>query len=213
MDKNKYEAVRLKMEACAEALRKNNFYCECADSKEEALEIIEGLIPYDSTVTVGGSMTLFECGVIDLLRNGDYNFLDRYESGITPERVREIYTAAFSSDVFLCSSNAITESGELLNIDGTGNRVAAMIYGPKSVIVVAGYNKIVKDIPAAYERVKSIAAPANNIRLSTGAPCTKIGRCCDCKSESRICADTVIMGHQRTMERIKVILVAEELGY
>ena len=111
------------------------------------------------------------------------------------------------------SSNAITENGELYNVDGNGNRVAALVWGPKSVIVVAGYNKIVKDIDEAKTRVREIAAPSNAARLGCDTPCTKTGHCMDCSSSKRICATTVITGRQRVENRIKVILVGEELGY
>ena len=215
MDKNKYEIIRLKMERCAEALRKNNIYCECVENTEEALDVISTLIHPGDTVAVGGSMSLFEAGVIDMLRNGTYNFLDRYESGLTPSQVSDIYMQSFSADAYFMSSNAITEKGELYNVDGNGNRIAALIYGPKSVIVVAGYNKIVKDVDEAKKRVCEIAAPANAVRLKTDSPCTQTGRCVNCMSDSRICATAVITGHQmpRFKDRIKVILVGEELGY
>lgn len=213
MDKNKFEIVRLRMERTAQALRDNNMYCECADNTQEALEILKDLIEEDDTVTVGGSMTLFEAGVIDFLRDGQYEFLDRYEKGISAEQLKEIYRKAFFSDVFITSTNAVIENGELYNVDGNGNRVAAMIYGPESVIVIAGYNKIVKDLDEAKARVQSLAAPANAVRLGLNTPCTVTGKCMNCKSESRICADTVIMARQRTKDRIKVILVGEELGY
>ena len=215
MDKNKYEIIRLKMERCAEALRRNNIYCECVDNSEEALDVISSLLNDGDTVAVGGSMTLFETGVIDLLRNGSYNFLDRYESGLTPQDIAEIYTKSFSADAYFMSSNAITEKGELYNVDGNGNRIAALIYGPKSVIIVAGYNKIVKDAEDAKKRVAEIAAPANCVRLGMDTPCTQTGKCADCKSDSRICATAVLTGKQlpRYKDRIKVILVGEELGY
>lgn len=213
MDKNKFEIIRLRMERTAEALRRNNFYCECADCSEEVPDIINELIEPGDTVAVGGSMTLFETSVIDMLRDGDYNFLDRYEKGLTPEQIREIYIGSFSADVYLTSTNAITEKGELFNIDGNGNRVAAMLYGPKSVIIVAGYNKIVKSIDEAKLRLEEIAAPANAVRLGLDTPCTLTGKCCNCNSDNKICADTVIMGRQRIKDRVKVILVGEELGY
>lgn len=213
MDKNKYEVIRLRMERTAEALRKNNFYALCAENVEEAIEIIENLLDDDSTVAVGGSMTLFEAGVLELLRSGRYEFFDRYAPGLSREQIGEIHRKAFSCDNYICSTNAVTENGELYNIDGSGNRVAAMIYGPKSVIVVAGYNKIVRDLEQARQRVKDIAAPANAVRLECKTPCAVTGKCADCKSDGRICADTVIMGRQIVKERIKVILVGEELGY
>ncbi|MBO4950973.1 MAG: lactate utilization protein [Clostridia bacterium] len=210
MDKNKYDIIRLKMERTAEALRDNNMYCECVDSTEEALEIIESFLDEGDTVAVGGSMTLDDMGVLDMLRDGRYNFLDRYEEGAD---VQKIFRDSFSADVYLTSSNAITENGELYNVDGNGNRVAALIFGPKSVIVVAGYNKIVKDIEAAKVRVQEIAAPANATRLGCQTPCTKTGHCMNCASPQRICATAVITGRQRVQNRIKVILIGEELGY
>lgn len=213
MDKNKYEIIRLRMERTAGALRKNNMYCVCADTSAELPDIISDLLSPSDTVSVGGSMTLFETGIIDLLRNGPYNFLDRYVPGLSPEQIQNIYTNTFSADAFLSSTNAITENGELYNVDGNGNRVAAMIYGPKSVIIIAGYNKIVKDLDEAKTRVEEFAAPSNARRLNTGTPCTVCGKCMNCSNENRICADTVILGRQRIKDRIKVILVGEELGY
>ena len=213
MDRNKYEIIRLSMERTAEALRRNNYYAVCADNCDEAMEILENLMDENSTVAVGGSMTLFETGIIDYLRSGRFEFYDRYEEGLTKEQINDVHRKAFFCDCYVTSTNAVTENGELLNIDGRGNRVAAMIYGPESVIVVAGYNKIVKDIDAAYSRVKEIAAPANAIRLNCKTPCAATGKCSDCKSDTRICSDIVIMGRQGQKDRIKVILVGEELGY
>lgn len=210
MDKNKYDIIRLKMERTAEALRDNNMYCECVDSAEEALEVIESLMCEGDTVAVGGSMTLSEMGVLDMLRSGKYNFLDRYAPDAD---VQKIFRDSFFADVYLTSSNAITENGELYNVDGNSNRVAALVFGPKSVIVVAGYNKIVKDTEAAKVRVQEIAAPANAKRLGCETPCTKTGHCMNCASPQRICATTVIMARQRVQNRVKVILVGEELGY
>ncbi len=215
MDKNKYDIVRLRMERCAEALRNNNIYCECAENCEEALDIITGLIKPGDTVAVGGSMSLFEAGVITLLRSGAYNFMDRYAPNLSAEEKQEIFIKSFSADHYFMSSNAITEKGELYNVDGIGNRVAALIYGPKSVIIVAGYNKIVRDLDEAKKRVCEIAAPANAVRLGINTPCSQIGKCVNCQSSSRICAHSVTVSHQMESykDRIKVILVGEELGY
>lgn len=213
MDRNKYEIVRLSMERTAQALRKNNFYAVCAENREEALEIIENLIDDGATVAVGGSMTLFETGAIELLRSGKYCFFDRYEKGLTAQEITDIHKKAFTCDYYLCSTNAVTENGELYNVDGVGNRVAAMIYGPRNVIVVAGYNKIVENLDAAQKRVKQTAAPSNAVRLSRGTPCTMTGVCSDCASENRICSAGTVMGYQTARERVKVILVGEELGY
>ncbi len=213
MDKNKYEALRLRMERTAEALNKNGFSATCVDNKEEAIDLVEEMLTDGATVSVGGSMTLFELGIPELLSSGRFNYLDRYAPGLTTEGRREIFLKSFDSDFYFCSTNAVTESGELYNVDGNGNRVAAMLYGPQNVVVIAGWNKIVKDIPAAEERVREHAAPANCIRLGRNTPCTKTGRCMDCRSDERICADRVIMSKQVVKGRVKVILVAEELGY
>ncbi len=215
MDKNKYDIIRLRMERTAQALRNNNMYCECADNCEEALELVSSLINPGDTVGVGGSMTLFESGVIELLRSGSYNFLDRYEKGLSAEQIGKIYRECFSADCYIMSTNAVTERGELYNVDGNGNRVAALTFGPNSVIVIAGYNKIVRDLDEAKKRVCEIAAPANAVRLGLDTPCTQAGRCLNCSSDKRICVSSVVTGRQqlRQKDRIKVILVGEELGY
>ena len=213
MDRNKYEIIRLSMERTAEALRKNNFYAVCAENREEALDIVENLIDENSSVAVGGSVTLNEVGVIDLLRSGKYIFYDRYADGLTPAEVENIHRKAFSCDYYICGTNAVTENGELYNVDGNGNRVAAMLFGPQNVIVIVGYNKIVCDLDAAKRRVKEIAAPSNAVRLARETPCAKTGKCADCKSPGRICASGVVLTRQIKPERIKVILVGEELGY
>ncbi|MBQ7901740.1 MAG: lactate utilization protein, partial [Clostridia bacterium] len=135
-----------------------------------------------------------------------------------------IYRAVFSADAFITSTNAITENGELYNVDGNSNRVSAMLFGPERVIVVAGYNKIVADINDAIKRVKTIAAPINSARLGVETPCTKTGKCvslakanpeiCDgCASDARICANYTIMSRQKRSDRVYVILVGEELGF
>ena len=139
-------------------------------------------------------------------------YLDR-SAGKDREEVEEIMRKAFVSDTFLASANAITENGELYNVDGNGNRVSAMIFGPKQVIIVAGLNKIVTDLHAAVERLETVASPANCVRLGRNTPCAKTGRCGHCLSPDRICNDYVIMAHQRDKDRIKVIFIADEFGY
>lgn len=215
MDKNKYDIIRLRMERCAQSLRKNNIFCECADNCEEALDIISSIIKPGDTIGAGGSVTLFESGVIALLRSGAYNFLDRNKDGLSAEDIDEIFIKSFSADHYFASANAITEKGEIYNVDGRGNRVAPMIFGPESVIIVAGYNKIVRDLDEAKMRVCEIAAPANAQRLSKNTPCTQIGKCTNCQSDDRICSSYVVLSRQMTKfkDRIKVILVGEELGY
>lgn len=196
-----------------ENLEKNNMNGYYVQTEEEALDIIKGLISEGDTVAVGGSMTLFETGVIELLRSGKYNFLDRYKEGLSPSDMKEIYRKSFFADAYFTGTNAITENGELYNVDGNGNRVAAMLYGPDKVIVVAGRNKIVKDLEQAILRVKETAAPANNVRLNRGNPCTKTGYCMDCKQEGRICNEYTVIRRQGVKGRIHVIIINKDLGY
>lgn len=213
MDINKNKIIRIKMQKTAEALKRNNMSAYIAETKEEAVKLLCELLPTGASVGVGGSATLNELGVIDLVRNDSYNFLDRYDASLSREQAMDVMRKALLADVFISSTNAVTENGELYNVDGNGNRVAAMIFGPASVVIIAGYNKIVADLDEAERRVKSIAAPANCVRLGIDNPCTVNGFCMNCHTDGRICADTVVMGMQRTKGRIKVILVGEELGY
>lgn len=211
------------LERTAKNLETNNMKCFIADTKEEVLPIVKELLTEGETVSCGGSATLAETGVTELLRSGAYNFLDR--AGKSPEEAEEIYRRAFSADSYLTSSNAITENGELYNVDGNSNRVAAICFGPKSVIVVAGRNKIVPTLEDAVTRVKRLAAPMNTARLGCETYCQNKGECMSlasggcagmtdgCKSESRICCSFVVTAFQRIKSRIKVILVNEELGF
>jgi L-lactate utilization protein LutB len=213
MDGNKKLIFTKKIERTLENLEKNNMQAFYVESKTQIVDLVQELLQDGDTVSCGGSMTLFETGVIDHLRSNRYKFLDRYKPGLTRAQINDIFIASFSADAYVCSSNAITENGELYNVDGNSNRVAAMIYGPQNVIVVAGYNKIVRNVEEAAERVRSIAAPANAARLNSKTPCVQTGYCGNCKSEDRICCNTVVMGPQRQKGRIKVIIVGEELGY
>lgn len=213
MDKNIEWVQEKKIKRVIKALDKNNMNGYIVNSKEELFDKIEELVPEQAIVACGGSMTLFETGVIDYLRGERYNFLDRYKEGITSEEINNIYRKTFSADAYFTSTNAITEDGELYNVDGTGNRVAAMIFGPEKVIVVAGINKIVKNLDAAIERNKRQAAPTNAKRLNKKTPCSKVGYCMECSSEDRICCNYTLIRHQRDCNRIHVIFLCEELGY
>ncbi|WP_069650710.1 lactate utilization protein [Caloranaerobacter ferrireducens] len=213
MDKNVSFVIERKVKRTIENLEKNNMHGYFVQNEREAIEKIKELIKEGDTVTVGGSMTLFEVGVIDFLRNGNYNFLDRYKEGLTSEDIKELYRKSFSADVYFTGSNAITEEGELYNVDGRGNRVAAMIYGPDKVIVVVGVNKIVKNIDEAIERNRQWAAPANAKRLNRKTPCAEVGYCMDCMSSDRICNEYVVIKRQMQKGRIHVIIVNKNLGY
>lgn len=213
MDNNVKFVVEKKILRTIENLEKNNMKGYFVQNEEEAVKKVEELIKEGDTVSVGGSMTLFETGVIDHLRNGKYNFLDRYKEGLTPENIKDIYRRSFAADAYFTSSNAITEEGELYNVDGRGNRVAAMIYGPDKVIVVVGVNKIVRDLDEAIMRNREWAAPANAKRLNRKTPCAEVGYCMDCNSKDRICSEYVAIRRQMEQGRIHVIIVNKDLGY
>lgn len=202
-----------RIEKTMKALERNKIKPYYAENKEELLDIVRSLIKGDKLITAGGSMTLKQTGITDMLMN-DYKgiYIDRSEAK-TPDEVEEIMRKAFVSDTFFASSNAVTETGELYNVDGRGNRVSAMTFGPRQVILVVGKNKIVQDYAEAIMRVEKIAAPMNTARLNCDTPCAKTGLCGHCRSEGRICCTYVRMGQQRVPDRIKVIIVNEDLGY
>lgn len=208
------ESLGLKrIERTRKNLEKNNITTHFAKDSEELVEIIKTLTSEGSTVAVGGSMSLFETDVLNHLRSGRYTFYDRYQEGLTPEDIRAIYLKSFDVDAYFASSNAVTEAGELYNVDGNGNRVAAMTYGPKKVILIVGVNKIVKDIEEAVARNRYTAAPANAMRLDTDTPCKSTGKCEDCFSPARICCTYTVHGFQRTLNRMHLIFMNETLGY
>lgn len=213
MDKYTKQWMDVKLSKTKEALIRNNMDARIVESKEDVLKVLQDIIEEDSVVSVGGSQSLFECGVIDKLRKMNIQYEDRYAANLTREQMEEIYRSAFQCDYYLASSNAVTMNGELFNVDGTGNRVAAMTYGPKHVILVVGQNKIVADLQEAKKRVENIAAPANNLRLNKSNACTFSGKCIDCKSETRICATYVTHAHQMKKNRFIILLVKEDVGY
>jgi L-lactate utilization protein LutB len=198
-------------------LKKNNMDAVFLENKNDLPKLLSQYLKDGDEVTFGGSMTLFETGVMDYLKDldaaGRIRLLDRNAEGNTADDVAEIYREAFCSDVYFTSSNAVTQNGYLYNVDGNGNRIAAMIFGPKSVIVIVGYNKLVATKEEAMERVQKIAAPKNAMRLHMNTPCAKTGECMHCMSEDRICCNYTFFGKQRTKNRIKVVILGEEYGY
>lgn len=185
------------------------YYCKNSLSAvQKALE----LMPEGSSISWGGSMTLIETGLMDAIKTSNYKIIDR-EKAKTPEEQRKIYGEICLSDYFLMSTNAITVDGELINIDGRGNRVAFLCYGPQNVIVLAGMNKIVSDVESGFKRVHDIASPPNTVRLNKKTPCSITGKCEDCYSPDCICGQFVVTRRSGIPNRIKVILIGEELGY
>lgn len=217
MNKFVKETLTQLLEKTAKALEANNMQAFVVESKEDVVPLIKKLVKPGSTVSCGGSESLVEAGVSELLSSGMYNFIDRNKY----EDKRQAYLDAYASEAYFCSSNAVTEDGFLYNVDGNSNRISAISYGPESVVMVVGANKIVRDLNAAFTRVKEKAAPPNTKRLSCQTPCNATGVCIGtdgcitdgCKGEGRICCNYLISGPQRHKNRIKVILVAESLGF
>ena len=195
------------------SLEKNNMNGYIVNSKEELIDMIISLTNEGDKVSCGGSMSLVETGVMDHLRSGRYDFLDRAKEGLSAMDIDRIYRESFFADTYFSSSNAITEDGELYNVDGNGNRVAALLFGPKKVIIVAGVNKIVKNLDEAIKRNRQIAAPANAKRLNKSTPCTKVGYCMDCKSPEKICREYTVIKSQKDKNRIHVIFLNDNIGY
>lgn len=206
-----------RIEKTIKALQANNMEVFYAENKEAIPDIVKGILKEGDTISCGGSVTLKECKVDSLMKSGAYNFLDRAEA----EDVAKLYRECFSADAYLTSANAVTENGELINVDGNANRVSCIAFGPKKVICIIGANKIVKDINEGFKRVKTVAAPKNAVRLNTNTPCRELGHCIcmdgsfadGCKSPQRMCVQYVITAFQRDKNRIKVIITPESLGY
>ncbi len=193
-------------------LKSRNMTGYYADSKEKALEIALGLIPEGSVVAWGGSASVSKIGLQQAVIDGNYRELNR-EICKTPEETRAIMLASLDSDYYLCSSNAVTEDGILVNLDGNANRVAAICFGPKHIVMVVGMNKIVPDVETAVARARNVAAPCNAQRFDIETPCKRTGACTDCKSPDTICCQLVLTRYSRTKDRIHVILVNDNLGF
>lgn len=208
-----------------ENLERNNIMVVYAENSAAAVAEVEKMLFDGCVITAGGSMSLKQSGVWQLIEDKRYDFRDRSAKDITPEQQQECFRSSIGADFFFCSANAITEDGEIVNVDGLSNRVSAVAFGPKKVVIVAGINKIVPDLDAAFLRVKQIAAPKNTIRLGVDTPCARLGHCVSllktktpavtdgCQSKYRICCNYTVNAYQREKGRITVILVNEELGY
>lgn len=197
----------------AKALSERGFAAYYCKTKEEAKKQAVSLIPEGSSVSWGGSVSVDQLEIKDALRGGNYTLIDR-DTAATPEERMELMRRGLTCDVFLTGTNALSEDGQLVNVDGNGNRVAAMTFGPKSVIVIAGINKVVRTAEDALVRARTVAAPINTQRFDgLETPCRKTGECANCKSKDCICTYIVTTRMSKPRGRIKVILVGEELGF
>ena len=209
MNENIVKRNRLLAEKVIKGLESRNMKGYYADNREDALRIALELIPEKSSVTMGGAMSAHEIGLVDALKEGDYDFLDRDKA----EDKRAAMLAAYDADFFLTSANAMTEDGVMVNIDGNSNRVSMIAQGPKKVLFIVGMNKVCGDIDHAMKRARNVAAPTNAQRFGLSTPCSKAGTCFDCKSPDTICCQFLITRFSRHEGRIHVILVNDNLGF
>ena len=209
MNENIKKRNELLSKTVIKGLQSRNMSGYYAADKEEALKIALSLIPEKSSVTMGGAMSAHEIGLVEALKNGDYDFIDRdaYEDK------RAAMLKAYDADVFLSSVNAMTNDGVLVNIDGNANRVSAIAQGPKKVVFIVGMNKICDDVDGAMKRARNVAAPINAQRFGLDTPCSKTGACFNCKSPDTICCQFLVTRYSKHAGRIHVILVNDSLGF
>jgi hypothetical protein len=196
-----------------EALKKNGFSAVYFGTGDLASEFIRNNVVKGDKVGFGGSMTIKKLGIQEEVKSMGGIVLDHNDASLSQDEKMETMRGELICDLFLCSSNAVTLEGELVNVDGAGNRVAAMSFGPKKVIIVVGINKICKNEATAFERIEQIAAPKNCKRLNLPNPCTKTGVCCDCKSDTRVCRIYSVIKRQPMKSDITVVVVGEDFGY
>lgn len=201
-----------KLKKVKENLEKNGFAVEICESGEKAREMALKEIKEGSTIGFGGSYTVRQIGLLEAVRGGKYHLFDQYKEGLSSEEVLEQRRQGLLVDYYITGTNAIAEGGELVNVDGIGNRVAGQIFGPRRVLIFVGINKIVKDVPAALERIRTIAAPRNAQRFGLELPCTRGEPCDQCPPEKTLCNVTTII-HRQHISRIKIFLITEPLGY
>lgn len=209
MNENIIKRNELLAQKVIKGLASRNMTGYYAATKEEAVKKALELIPEGSSVTMGGAMSAREIGLVDVLKEGNYNFIDRDQY----EDKRAAMLAAYDADVFLASANAMTEDGVIVNIDGNSNRVSAIAQGPKKVVFIVGMNKICDDVDGAMKRARNVAAPINAQRFGLQTPCSKTGSCMNCKSPDTICCQILITRFSRHEGRIHVILVNDNLGF
>ena len=209
MNENIIKRNELLAQAVIKGLESRNMTGYYAPTAKDALAKALEIIPQKASVTMGGGMSVHEIGLVETLKQGNYNFLDRDAC----EDKRAAVLAAYDADFFLSSANAITDDGILVNIDGNSNRVSAIAQGPKKVLFIVGMNKVCPDVDSAMKRARNVAAPINAQRFGLSTPCSKTGKCMDCKSPDTICCQFLITRFSRHKDRIHVILVGEDLGF
>lgn len=209
MNENIIKRNDLLAQTVIKGLQSRNMSGYYAQTKEEALKLALDLIPEGSTITMGGSMSVAEIGLKDALINGNYNFIDR--DNYSDKQAAALM--AYDADIYLGSTNAISNDGVLINIDGNSNRVSAYAYGPRKLILIVGMNKVSGDTDAALKRARNSAATMNVQRFGLSTPCSKTGACMDCKSPDTICCQFLITRYERHAGRVHVILVNEDLGF
>ena len=212
MDQNRIKRNQMLGAKIVKELTARNMEAYYTDSKEEALKKALELIPEGSSISWGGSMSVNEIGLKEAVCQGNYHVYNR-DIAPTPEDKRKIELAAYDCDYFLTSANAITEDGIMINIDGHSNRVSAIAAGPRNVLMIIGMNKVTRDVDSAMSRARNEAAPINAQRFNLSTPCCKTGACFDCKTPDTICCQILITRYSKTPQRIKVILVNEDLGF
>ncbi len=214
-----------RIEETMKNLEKNNIKAFYVENRRQAAMLAEQMLFENAVITLGGSVTVMESGIYDILAKPCYRLLDRNKKGADADFKFNTFKETIGADFYFCSSNAVTENGELVNVDGFSNRISALVFGPKRVVVTVGKNKLVKNLEEAFLRIKRIAAPKNCVRLSKNTPCVKLGHCMSllksekpditdgCQSVERICRNYSVTGPQGEKDRICVIIVDENLGY
>jgi len=212
MNENVAKRGKLLAEKVIKGLESRNMTGYYAETKEEALKMALEIIPEGSSIAMGGCMSAVEIGLVDAVKSGNYNYIDR-DVAKTPEERRAIMLKSYDADFFLSSANAMTDDGVIINIDGNSNRVSMIAQGPKKVLFIVGINKVCTDIDSAMKRARNVAATTNVQRFNLTTPCTKTGTCFDCKSPDTICCQFLITRFSRHEGRIHVILVNDSLGF
>lgn len=213
MDEHLLWLGRKQIELAAQALRKHGFDVTTLDTKEEVKSAVLEMIPLSASVGVPGTITIREIGLLEALAARGNRVIHHWIPGMSVEEDRQARIQEMNADILLTSANAVTLDGSLVNIDSVGNRAASMLFGPSRVVVVAGSNKIVKDVPSAITRIKNVAAPMNAHRLGSKTPCATLGYCTECDTPGRICKVTTIIDHGPSKNQFDIILMTEHAGF